>query len=75
MDEKGGISLPATVTIHINKQSTKITYADMGGNASCYSSLLLAEKGILTGEKLGNEYFFRPGSAVTRGEFLAMSCR
>jgi hypothetical protein len=72
VDKSGGISFPATVTIKINKQSTKITYADMSGDASCYASLLLAEKGILTGEKLGNEYFFRPQSAVTRGEFLAM---
>lgn len=72
VDESGGVSFPATVTIKINKQATDIMYADMDGNPSCYSSLLLAEKGVLTGEKLGNEYFFRPDGTVTRGEFLAM---
>jgi hypothetical protein len=72
VDKAGGISFPATVTIKINKQCTKITYADMKENVSCYSSLLLAEKGILTGEQLGNEYFFRPEGSVSRGEFLAM---
>jgi hypothetical protein len=72
IDENGSISNKATVTITINKQSTKITYADMAGNGAHYAALVLAEKGILTGEKLGNEYFFRPDSVVTRGEFVAM---
>ena len=44
----------------------------MAGNGSYYAALLLAEKGILTGEKLGSSYFFRPEMPVTRGEFLAM---
>ncbi len=44
----------------------------MSGNSSCYSALVLAEKDILTGEKIGNEYFFRPDKTVTRGEFLTM---
>jgi hypothetical protein len=72
VDTDGGISFPATVTIKINKQTTNISYSDMKDNPSCYASLLMAENGILTGEKLGSEYFFRPDSTVTRGEFLAM---
>ncbi len=72
IDLNGNISNKATVTISINKQSTKITYADMAGNGAHYAALVLAEKGILTGEKLGNEYFFRPDSVLTRGEFVAL---
>lgn len=72
IDSKGNISNSATVAISIDKQSTKITYSDMTDNSSYYSALVLAEKGILTGEKLGAEYFFRPDGTVTRGEFLAM---
>lgn len=72
IDTNGNISNKAIITISINKQSTKITYSDMVDNGSHYAALVLAEKGILTGEKLGNEYFFRPDSAVTRGEFTAM---
>jgi hypothetical protein len=72
IDASGNISNKATVTISINKQSTKITYSDMTDNGSHYAALVLAEKGILIGEKLGNEYFFRPENVVTRGEFIAM---
>lgn len=72
IDINGNISNKAAVTISINKQSTKISYSDMADNSSYYSALVLAEKGVLTGEKLGAEYFFRPDSTVTRGEFLAM---
>lgn len=72
IDNNGNLSNKATVTISINKQSTKLTYSDMADNSSYYSALVLAEKGVLIGEKLGTEYFFRPDSTVTRGEFLAM---
>jgi hypothetical protein len=71
-DDYGGLSDKAVVTINIGKQSTDISYADMAGNASHYSSLVLAEKGIFTGDKIGGAHFFRPASTVTRGEFLAM---
>jgi hypothetical protein len=72
IDAAGNISDRAVVSITINKQSTRITYSDMAGSSSHYSALMLAEKGILVGEKLGGEYFFRPDTPVTRGEFLAM---
>lgn len=72
IDTKGSISNKATVTISIDKQATKITYSDMTGNSSHYAALVLAEKGVLIGEKLGSEYFFKPDSDVTRGEFIAM---
>lgn len=72
VDVAGNISEKALVTITINKQATKLSYVDMSGNSSYYSALVLAEKGILTGEKIGNEYFFRPDRTVTRGEFLTM---
>lgn len=72
IDSHGNLSNKATVTISINKQTTKITYSDMTGNGSYYAALMLAEKDVLTGEKLGNEYFFRPDDLVPRGEFVAM---
>lgn len=72
VDSKGNESDMAYVTINILRQATKITYADMADNGSGYAALALAENDIMIGEKLGNEYFFRPAQAVTRGEFLAM---
>ncbi|MDR0917086.1 MAG: S-layer homology domain-containing protein [Oscillospiraceae bacterium] len=72
VDSLGGVSASATVTVNINKQSSKTTYADMDGNDALYAALVLTENGIFTGEKLGGEYFFRPEQTITRGEFLAM---
>jgi hypothetical protein len=72
VDSRGAVSKPASVTVGIKKQNTKITYSDMGGNSAEYAALVLAEKGVFTGEKMGDRYFFRPEQAVSRGEFLAM---
>ena len=72
IDANGNVSNKATVTVSINKQSTKLTYADMTDSSAHYAALVLADKGVLIGEKLGNEYFFRPDSVVTRGEFLSL---
>ena len=60
IDSGGNISDEATVTVNIKKQSTNITYSDMSGNSSNYAALMLAEKGVFTGEKLGESYFFCP---------------
>lgn len=72
VDANGGVSSTATVTIDIKKQSTKTSYSDMDGNPAHYASLVMSERGIFTGEQLGDESFFRPTQSVSRGEFLAM---
>jgi hypothetical protein len=53
IDSGGNISDEATVTVNIKKQSTNITYSDMSGNSSNYAALMLAEKGVFTGESWG----------------------
>lgn len=72
VDTAGNVSAEAKVNILIEKQSTKITYSDMSGNGSYYTALRLAERGVFTGEKIGDNYFFNPDRTVTRGEFLTM---
>ncbi|MDR3209743.1 MAG: S-layer homology domain-containing protein [Oscillospiraceae bacterium] len=72
VDANGGVSQSATVTVNLKKQSVKLTYADMAGDPAYYAALVLAEKGVFTGETLGGASFFRPEEDVTRGEFLAM---
>ncbi|MCR4772100.1 MAG: S-layer homology domain-containing protein [Oscillospiraceae bacterium] len=71
-DSFGNVSEPAVVTIFIEKQKTKTTYADMEGRGEYYPALRLAEAGVFIGEKLGDGYCFSPDTEVTRGEFLAM---
>jgi hypothetical protein len=71
-DAVGNVSNEAKVTIEIKKQAISLNYSDMEGEQSYYAALRLAEEGVFIGEKLGNEYFFRPEETVSRGEFLAM---
>lgn len=67
-DSAGNVSLPATVTVTIEKTKSGVTYADTKNAAA----QRLAEEGIFTGAKLGEKYYFEPDRAVSRSEFLAM---
>lgn len=71
-DSAGHTSLPATVKIFIDKARSGVTYADTAGNPAAAAAQELAEAGIFTGCKIGDQYFFEPDRPVSRGEFLAM---
>lgn len=75
VDAVGNTSAPATVKIRIERARTKVTYADMSGNAAYRSALRLAEEGIFVGECMNGAYFFRPDQPVTRSEFVAMAMK
>ncbi len=73
VDSNGNVSEPATVSITIEKQSTKVFYSDMEGDAAHYAALRLAETGVYVGRQLGNLYYFDPQDTFSREEFLAMA--
>jgi hypothetical protein len=75
VDERGNVSVPATVSITIRKRATKTQYIDMAGHPAQYAALTLADEGVFVGERLGDACFFHPEREVTRGEFLAMCMR
>ena len=65
------MSLPATVTVTIEKTRSGVTYADTG-EATATAAQDLAERGVFTGAKIGDKWYFEPDRTVSRGEFLAM---
>ncbi len=71
-DSAGRTSPPAEVKVSIQKARSGITYADTAGSSAAAAAQELAEEGIFTGCKIGNQYFFEPDRPVSRGEFLAM---
>lgn len=73
IDSAGNQSKPATVTIQIEKAKTTISYADLDGSGAHRAAIRLAEAGVYVGECIGDTYFFRPDTALTRDEFLALS--
>lgn len=73
IDSQGNTSQPATVKITIEKQSTKVSYSDLDGQACQYSALRLAEEGIYVGRQVGSLYCFDAQETFTREEFLALA--
>lgn len=72
-DASGNASTPATVSVTVSKTKSGVTYADTGNSTAAAAAQQLAEEGVFTGAKIGNQYFFEPDRTVTRSEFLAMT--
>jgi hypothetical protein len=72
-DSAGHTSLPATVTVTIEKVRSGVTYSDMDGSSAAAAAQQLAETGVFTGARLGDRYYFEPDRTVSRSEFLAMA--
>ncbi len=70
VDKQGNYSKKGIINFNIEKDRSAFSYADMQNNPSHYSAAKLHEKGILTGEKSGDTYFFYPSEQVTRGKFI-----
>ena len=73
IDAYGNTSLPATVSITIEKANSGVCYADMGGSRAHTAAVDLAEHGVFVGAKIGDSYFFEPERTLSRGEFVAMA--
>ena len=72
-DAYGNTSLPATVSVTIEKANSGVCYADMAGNRAHTAAVDLAEHDVFTGARLGGSYFFEPERTLSRGEFIAMA--
>lgn len=73
IDSVGNVSEEATVSLKIEKPSTKVTYADMAGHPAYNAAIRLAEEGIYVGASMDGAYYFQPDLPVTRSEFLALA--
>lgn len=73
VDAVGNTSAPATVTIKIEKQKTKVCYSDMTGVEGHREAVRLAEAGLFIGEQMGSEYLFHPEQTVSRAQFTALA--
>ena len=72
VDPVGNTSTPATVSVKIEKQKTKVAYSDMDGVTGHREAVRMAETGLLTGAQVGNAYFFQPELPVSRATFTAL---
>ena len=72
-DSAGRISLPATVEVRIEKPKSGVSYSDTAGSPAAAAAQHLAEAGIFTGARIGENYYFEPDRTVSRSEFLALA--
>ncbi|MCI9120543.1 MAG: surface layer protein [Oscillibacter sp.] len=72
-DGQGRVSLPAEVSVTIDKTRSGVTYADTAGSPAACAAQYLAEKGVFTGSRIGEQHYFQPDQPVSRSEFLAMA--
>lgn len=72
-DSQGHTSAPAKVSVTIDKTRSGVTYSDTEGSPAARAAQTLAEKGVFTGGKIGDLYYFQPDQPVSRSEFLAMA--
>ena len=72
-DSQGHVSAPAKVSVTIDKTRSGVTYADTEDSPAACAAQDLAEKGVFTGGKIGDYYYFQPDQPVSRSEFLAMA--
>lgn len=71
-DSAGHQSAPAAVTVVIHKIKSGVAYADTDVKTAA-AAQDLAERGIFTGARIGESFYFEPDRTVSRGEFLAMT--
>ena len=72
-DRYGNRSETMTVFITTTENKSGIVYTDLKADANALPAVSLAEKGILIGEKLGDDWYFYPEKTVTRADFLMMA--
>ena len=71
-DPTGNVSREATVTVQILKPVDGKQYTDTAGNSCRFAAEWMRNTGLFAGETVGNQLCFRPETAVSRGDFVAM---
>ncbi len=74
-DEYGNFSTLQTVNITVKERMSEIEYEDMTTRAEYNASVAMTGMGIMSGELVGDSFFFRPDDTVTKAEFVAMAMK
>lgn len=74
-DEYGNVSEPVTVKVRTERNTSGISYSDLDGSRAEYAAYLLAEREILTGQRIGDTAYFEPEKTVKRADFIVMAMK
>jgi hypothetical protein len=69
-DRYGNYSTSATVTIQVTPRPAAVSYADIDGEGNAAAILSVSAMGLMNGNRVGGETYFKPDAPMTRLEFL-----
>lgn len=74
-DKYGNYSASASVSISVSSPYSSIVYSDLAKD-DCYNyALHMTEKNVMNGERVGDYYYFRPDSEVSRVDFIVSAMK
>lgn len=74
-DEWGNYSTPTEVSLKVIERMSEIVYNDMKERAEYNAAVALSAMGVMSGELVGDGFYFNPDECVSRAEFLALAMK
>ncbi len=74
-DKYGNYSGGIRVNIEVAAPSVSVRYNDLEGSDIYNYAITMTEMGIMNGERVGDNYYFRPDSEVSRIDFLVSAMK
>lgn len=74
-DKYGNYSEGIRVNIEVDAPSVSIRYNDLEKSNAYSYAINMTELGIMNGERVGDNYYFRPDTEVSRGDFLVSAMK
>jgi len=71
-DANGGFSAPCEVKITVRELATGYLFSDVTDSRMHSAALLVSEKGLMSGEKMGGKHYFHPEKTLSRAAFVAI---
>jgi len=69
-DKYGNYSASKEVCVYVSAPSVSVVYSDLAGSGIHTYAIFLTEEGIMNGVQVGEHYYFKPESEVSRAEFV-----
>lgn len=74
-DEWGNYSTPTEVSLKVIDRMSEIVYSDMKDRPEYNAAVALSAMGVMSGELVGDGFYFNPDECVSRAEFLALAMK
>lgn len=74
-DKYGNYSASTCVSISVSSPYSSIVYSDLTNDDLYNYALHMTEKNVMNGERVGDYYYFRPDSEVSRVDFIVSAMK